>query len=214
MNVSEAIKARRSMRAFKPDPVDRNTLTTILQTALHTPSWANSQPWEVFVAEGEALKRIREGFAKCYAEQVKAEPEVSRPTEWTDAAKKRQQGLHPDMVRDCGEACNQFGPLNQRLFDAPAVIYLCVDKLLSHWSLYDIGAFTQSVMLMATEHGLGTIPAVTTVNYPEVLRKELSIPENLKVVIGIAIGHVDESNGINNFHSARSPLEEVVRFCR
>jgi nitroreductase len=213
MNVSEAIKARRSMRAFKPDAVDRKTMLDILATAQYTPSWANSQPWEVFVAEGETLKRIKEGFAKCYADKVAAGPEVSRPAEWTEAAKKRQQGLHPDMVRDCGEACNQFGPLNQRMFDAPSVIFVCVDKLLSHWSLYDIGAYTQSVMLAALEHGLGTIPAVMLVNYPEVLRKELKIPDNLKVVIGIAIGHVDETNAINNFRSARSPLEEVVRFC-
>jgi hypothetical protein len=33
------------------------------------------------------------------------------------------------------------------------------------------------------------------------------------VVIGIAVGYADTNNAINNFRSARSPLEETVRFC-
>jgi hypothetical protein len=159
------------------------------------------------------LKRIREGYADCYAKAVKTGAEVEMPKEWSEAAKKRQQGLFPDMVRDCGDDVNQFGKLNNVLFNAPAVIYICMDKLLSSWSLYDIGAYTQSLMLSAVENGLGTIPAITTVLYPEVLRKELKIPDNLKITIGIAIGYVDETNKINNFRSARSPIEETVRFC-
>lgn len=213
MTVSEALSARRSMRAYKPDPVERDKLLKVLKDASMTPSWANSQPWEVYVAEGETLKRIREGYTACYKDAVQAAPEISRPVEWTEAAKKRQMGLYPDMVRDCGDAANQFGALNQRMFDAPCVIFICVDKILSSWSLYDIGAYSQSLMLSAAENGLGTIPAVTTVLYPEVLRKELHIPDNLKVVIGIAIGYADETNKINNFRSARSPVEENVTFC-
>ncbi|SHI11061.1 Nitroreductase [Sporobacter termitidis DSM 10068] len=214
MTVSQAITSRRSMRAFKPDPISRETLLQILRDASYSPSWANSQPWEVFVAEGEALKRIKAGYADCYAKAVRANTDIPRPAEWTEAAKKRQQGLHPDMVRDCGDAVQQFGALNQRMFDAPAVIFLCKDKILSiPWALYDIGAFSQTLMLSALEHGLGTIPAATSIHYPEVLRRELKLPENLEIVIGIAIGYVDETNAINNFRSARSPIEETVRFC-
>jgi nitroreductase len=214
MTVSEALAARRSMRAFKPTPIEHEKLVSVLKDASFSPSWANSQPWEVFVAEGETLKRIREGYAQCYKDAVKSEPEVARPKEWTEAAKKRQQGLYPDMVRDCGDDVQQFGVLNQRLFDAPAVIFICMDKVLTNWSLYDIGAYSQSLMLSAVENGLGTIPAITTVMYPEVLRKELKIPDNLMITIGIAIGYIDENNKINNFRSSRSPIEETVHFCK
>lgn len=214
MTVSQALTSRRSMRAFKPDSISRDIMLKVLKDASYAPSWANSQPWEVFVAEGETLKRIKAGYAECYAKAVQANPEISRPTEWSEAAKKRQQGLFPDMVRDCGDATQQFGALNQRMFDAPAVIFLAKDKLLNiPWSLYDIGAYSQSLMLSALENGLGTIPAVTTVLYPEVLRRELKLPDNLEIVIGIAIGYVEETNTINNFRSARSPIEETVRFC-
>ena len=213
MTVNEALLARHSMRAYKPESIPRDILVKVLKDAAQTPSWANSQPWEIIVAEGETLKRIKAGYADCYAKAVTANPELARPTEWSDAAKKRQQGLFPDMMRDCGDDVKQFGSLNQKMFDAPTVIYICMDKCLSTWSIYDIGAYTHSLMLSAVENGLDTIPAVTLVLYPEVLRKELDVPENLQIIIGIAIGYIDETNGINNFHSARSPIEENVKFC-
>jgi nitroreductase len=116
------------------------------------------------------------------------------------------------MVRDCGEAADQFGALNQSFFNAPAVIYICMDKILSEWSLYDIGAYSQSLMLAAVEHGLGAIQAITLMLFPDILRSEMSIPENLKLTIGIAIGYVDKGHGVNNFVSARDPVSETVRF--
>jgi nitroreductase len=87
-----------------------------------------------------------------------------------------------------------------------------MDKILSEWSLYDIGAYSQSLMLAALEHGVASIPAITMTLYPDVLRQELKIPDHLKITIGIALGYADKDNPINNFVSARSPLSETVRF--
>ncbi|MEW6423761.1 MAG: nitroreductase family protein [Bacillota bacterium] len=50
MNVIEALNSRHSVRAFKPDPVTKETLLKIIQAANQAPSWGNSQPWEVFIA--------------------------------------------------------------------------------------------------------------------------------------------------------------------
>ena len=213
MTVSEALVKRKSIRDYKPDAVDKSVITEILEKAARTPSWANSQPWEVFVASGETLKRIKAAYLENYKNAVKIELEIARPAEWTEAAKARQRGLRPDMVRDCGEAADRFGELNQNMFYAPCVLFLCIDKLLAHWALYDVGAYSQSIMLLAAEYGLGTIPAITSVQYPEVLRKELNIPDNLNVAIGIPIGYTDEASKINSFNSARSPISENVRFC-
>jgi hypothetical protein len=60
---------------------------------------------------------------------------VPRPTQWPESAKKRTKQLRPDMVRDCGGDADQFGMLNQTMFNAPAVIYICMDKTLTEWSL-------------------------------------------------------------------------------
>lgn len=212
MNMIEAINSRHSTRAFLSKPVKKDILEAIFEAAARTPSWANSQPWEVYVATGETLQRIRDGYRQRYAEKTAGEPETPRPTKWTQEALERQKQLSPDMVRDCGDAVGQFGALNQAMFHAPAVIYICMDKVLSEWSLYDIGAYSQSIMLAAADYGLATMPAITLVLYPDILRRELEIPENLKLTIGIAIGYADNENKINNFKSGRRPVGETVRF--
>jgi nitroreductase len=212
MTVTEALNKRTSIRAYLPTAVAKETLLEILAAAERTPSWANSQPWEVFVATGATLERIRGGFAKNYADAVPVTAEIERPAQWTESCQNRTKQLFPDMVRDCGDDVGKFGELNNSLFNAPAVVYLCVDKLLAHWALWDIGAYSQSLMLAAQERGLSTIPAITLTNYPDIVRSELKIPDNLRIALGIAVGYADEANGINNFHSARDDLSSVVRF--
>ena len=59
MNVIDALRARSTVRAYKPDPVSRDTILKIMKAATRAPSWANTQPWEIFVAAGEALERLR-----------------------------------------------------------------------------------------------------------------------------------------------------------
>jgi nitroreductase len=212
MNVTEAINGRHSIRAFLSKPVEKEKLDAVLTASLRAPSWANTQPWEIFAVTGGTLERIREGYRRKYADKAPAAPETPRPVEWPEAERKRIQQLRPDMERMCGASVEQFAALNQTMFNAPAVVYVCMDKALSEWSLYDIGAYSQTFMLAALEQGLSTIPAITLTLYPDVLRREMKIPDNLKITIGIAIGYVDRENKINSFVSVREPLGETVRF--
>lgn len=43
MNTTECIRTRRSIRKFKPDPIDHFLLESIISTASYSPSWKNSQ---------------------------------------------------------------------------------------------------------------------------------------------------------------------------
>ena len=212
MEVTEALASRRSVRAFLSQPVEKEKLTAMLEAAIRTPSWGNSQPWEVYVATGEVLERIKKGYQEHYANSVPTTPETPRPTAWTEAAIKRREQVQVDMKRDCGDAAKQFGILNKTQFNAPAVFFICMDKVLSQWSLFDIGAFTQSLALAALPLGLGTIPAITLTLFPDILHRELQIPDNMQITIGVAIGYPDQQNKINNFVSARKPFAETVHF--
>jgi nitroreductase len=212
MNVTDAINWRHSIRAFLPKPVEKEKLDAILAVSVRAPSWANTQPWEIFVVTGDTLEEIRKGYRQKYADKAPAAPETPRPIEWPEATQKRIQQLRPDMERMCGASVERFAELNQNMFGAPAVIYVCMDKILSEWSIYDIGAYSQTFMLAALEQGLSTIPAITLTLYPDVLRRELKIPDHLKITIGIAVGYADKGNGINNFVSPRKPLDETIRF--
>ena len=58
MDIVEAIQQRKSIRAFKPDPVPQQVLRQIMELALCAPSWANTQPWGFALVAGEKLKEM------------------------------------------------------------------------------------------------------------------------------------------------------------
>ena len=60
MNVSEAIKTRRTVRGFKPDPVPEDLLRTILEEARYSASNCNTQPWHFSVVSGAARNRLEQ----------------------------------------------------------------------------------------------------------------------------------------------------------
>ncbi|MDR1217388.1 MAG: nitroreductase [Oscillospiraceae bacterium] len=210
MEVFDAIKNRRSVRAFLPSPVDRDTLEAVFGSAARTSSWANTQPWEVFAAVGDVLERIRAGYREKYDARSPSAPETEPPRTWSESSRLRQQQLYPDMMRASGITADEFGELSQSMFNAPVVAYICMDKALSAWSLYDIGAYSQSILLAAYDRGLGGIQAITLTLFPDVIRRELRIPMNLKITIGIALGYPDTGNPINSFVSARASLGDTV----
>lgn len=53
MEAIECIKTRMSIRKFRHCPVPKNILTEIINTAQWSPSYKNSQPWEVVIVSGE-----------------------------------------------------------------------------------------------------------------------------------------------------------------
>lgn len=209
MNVTDALFARHGCRSFKPEPVDQNTIQTILEAATRAASGANAQPWEIFVAGGDALQRVKQLFLSKTQNGPQAAPDMSK---LPPAHLARMQELLSDMGAAAGEAVNEIGALMGEFFNAPAVIYLCMDKNLAGLSFFDLGALSQSIMLKALEHGLSTMPAGCLVQYPEILHAELGIPDELSVIAGIAIGYEDSLHPINKFRSRRRPIEEVVTF--
>jgi nitroreductase len=209
MNVTDALLARHGCRSFKPEPVDQSTIKTILEAATRAASGGNSQPWEIFVAGGDALEKVKRLFLINAQNGSQAGPDMSN---LPAAHQARMQELIADMSDAAGESVKELGDLMGKFFNAPAVIYLCMDKNLAGISLFDLGALSQGIMLKALEHGLSTMPATCLVQYPEILHAELGIPGELSVVVGIAIGYEDSLHPINKFRSRRRPIEEVVTF--
>ena len=216
MNVREALDARYSCRAFTAAPVTRAQIEAIVAAACRAPSWANTQPWEVFVAAGEPLERIREGYLRRAEEGAERVLELAAPASWPEAHRARTAelmrvrfgvlGVSPDDA----DARRRLMQRNFSLFHAPAVAWLCLDKALSPWSLYDLGAFAQSLMLAAAELGLDSVPAVMLAAYPDLVREELGVPETLAIAIGIALGHADREDPMNKVRSQRRPLAEIL----
>jgi Nitroreductase len=217
MDVTTALKSRFTCRAFKPDLLDKETIMKIMEAANHSPSWGNTQPWEVFVASGQALDRLRSMYTDYFERDVPLTPELERPVEWPPALKERYQALGKMRLANLGierndEEGRRFNMAqNFNFFGAPAVAFLCMDRSLTHWSLFDLGLLAQSIMLAAEQYGVSSAIAVQFASYPDLVRTELEIPETLCITIGIALGYGDPGHLQNQVRSARRPVKEVVR---
>lgn len=217
MDVIEALNSRFTCRAFKEDPVIRETILKIMEGATRSPSWANTQPWEIFVAGGEVLERIRRAYMENFANDVSRDPDIPWVSKWPEKHEARINELgikrykHLGISRDDEVARNASWKLNFKFFGAPIVIYLCMDETLSEWSIFDLGSMSQSIMLAAQGFGVDTAPAVNLVAYPKIIRKEMDIPDELTVVFGIAMGYSDNKSKQNTFRSTRRNLEDVIR---
>lgn len=218
MDVTAALRARRTVRAFEARPVPEAALRAILEAALWTPSWANTQPWEVWVASGDKLERIRAAFVEQTRRGVLGQPELPPPKQWPEACRERTKALTEGRAKTAGVSTEDpgfredFVRSNRRFFGAPCVIYLCMDRSLSLWSVFDLGMMAQSIMLAAQDHRIDSAIAVNLLSYPDVIRSELRIPEELMIAIGIGLGYPDSSDPGDGFRSSRRTLEDVVTF--
>jgi nitroreductase len=225
MDVVQAIKERYSVRAFKVDPVPLDLIRGIIEQAQRAPSWANTQSWEFAVATGKKLKAIEEAFVERGPQGMQdSQSEVSRPYEFPEPYITRIKKLQTqEGRRRTGELTKE--EMEARLLDnfrhygAPVCIYLLVGKNFLYqkegvnvWSLYDCGSVVQNIMLLATDHGLGTIAQAMAVVYPDIIRKELGIPEDRLIALGISIGYPDAANPVNKIRKAREPLDEIAKF--
>jgi nitroreductase len=225
MDVIDAIEERKSIRAFKADPVPLDLLKKIIEMALRAPSWANTQPWEFAVAAGKKLKAIQDACVKRGAQGMQnSQSEVARPHDFPEPyisriksmQAKESRGRAREMTKEDFEA--RFAD-NARHYGAPVCIYLLVGKNFLYqekgtnvWAIYDCGSAVQNIMLLATHYGLGTIAQAMAVVYPDIIRKELGIPEDKLIALGIAIGYPDLKNPVNKERRDREPLEKVARF--
>jgi nitroreductase len=218
MNVMEALNSRFSTRVFKSNPISQDILLKILEAANRTPSWANTQPWEVYIAGGETLDRIRKGNLANSQKELAQNPDVPAPQKWPEHLQKRMENAMATRLQYLGiaredKAGRQAQFQNQlNCFAAPVIIYLCLDRSLPTWPLFDIGAYSMNITLAAYDLGLGSIPAFNLVAYPEVVRREMGIPNELAILIGIALGYSDLQDKTNKYRSSRRPVTEVAHF--
>ena len=210
------MNSRFTCRSFKNDPVDKEILLKIIENATRSPSWANTQPWEIYIAGGNVLESIRKGYMDNFESKVPTDPDIPFMTGWPIQHQERMKELGINLYKHLGiskedkKAKDASWRLNFKLFGAPIVIYLCMHETLSEWSMFDLGSISQSIMLTAQEYGIDSAPAVNLVSYPKIIRKEIEIPKELKIVIGIALGYKDDESPQNMFRSSRRHLDEVV----
>ena len=220
MNVTDAIRSRKSVRAFLDRPVDMSVLREVLTLAARAPSGGNLQPWRLFVVTGEPLAKFKQTMLKRVQEQPQGEPleyNVYPPDLWEPYRTERY---------DLGEAMyalldiprsDKVGRLRQfarnyQWFGAPAALFCYVDRGMGTPQWSDLGMYLQTVMLLLRERGLDSCAQECWAMYQQSVAAFLNPPAEWMLFCGMAIGYADESAAVNRLDSRRLPLEEFATF--
>lgn len=217
MELLEGIETRKSYRAFRNAPVPEEIVERILKAAGRSPSYTNTQPWEVAVVSGKKKEELSKLLYEMAKSDVASNPDLPAPTAWPPELEKRAREHGARRFKALGierENAQQRKGLRLRNFEfygAPCVIFLFMERTLSHYSIFDLGLFAQSLVLAAHSFGLGSCLQAALASYPDAVREFLGIPKTKLLVLGISIGYADLEAPINTYQSARVGLDDFVR---
>jgi len=221
MELQEAILGRRSIRQFLPEPVSDELIKELIAKSLWSPSWGNTQPWEIVVGTGESLAEFKRKNREAFLQGRTSTTDVPMPQVWPDRNKLRYKELGKSVLgslsipREDQQARMDHFAWMFTLFEAPAVVIFILDKtLLLEYAMLDIGLILQTFCLLAHDKGLGTCILAASVMYPEIAREVFSIPETKRLVMGAALGWPDTEARVNSFQRNRGKLEEFVSWVR
>ncbi|HIE17011.1 MAG TPA: nitroreductase [Dehalococcoidia bacterium] len=220
MELIEAIKSRKSIRGYKSTPVPKEILAEILEIATRAPSSLNTQPWEFTVLGGGVLDDLKNALEQQFLARAEPYPDF-RPESLmplTGIYRRRQVELAIELYQLLGisredkEKRDQWMLKQLRAFDAPNVIIVSLDEAISSSpiAMFNLGAVTQTIALLAVNFGLGTCIQGALVYYPDIVRRITGIPQSKKLATGIAIGYPDWDFPANKLQSTREPLANIV----
>lgn len=215
---SEVARNRRSVRAFHKEAVPDAVLKAVFDVAQTAPSNCNTQPWQVHVASGDACERLRARFSAVAAEGKMPTwdfpydfnyPGVYRDRQYA-AARTLYEALGVSREDKAGrsEAFNR----NYSFFDAPHVAFLFLPEPFGLREAADLGMYAQSLMLALTAHGIGSCPQTALSFYPDIVRDELGISADQRLLFGISFGYADQSHASATARTERAPLADIVTF--
>jgi F420 biosynthesis protein FbiB-like protein len=190
------VRSRRSIRAFRPDPIDREVVAGLLRAVLWAPSPHNSQPWR-FTAlfEAEDRERLAGAMAARLAEDLGAagigEEEIRRQT---SRSFRRIAGapavvlcsLHPDGLA-------RFEDAHQ-------------NDLEWRMAVQSVGAAMQTLFLLAAERGIGTCWMAAPMYCPDIVRAVLDLPADWEPQALALLGYPAGEGKVR----PRRPLDQVL----
>ena len=221
--VDQAITTRMSARAFTSQPVPREVLTQLLELAARAPSGTNTQPWKVYVLQGQSRDSLVEKVCAAH-DAIRANPDMANeyreaydyyPEKWVSPFidRRRENGWSLYGLLGIGKGdkdkMHAQHQRNYRFFDAPVGLMFTLDRVMGRGSLVDYGMFLQTLMVAARGHGLHTCPQAAWNAFAKIILPHMGAGDNEMLVCGMALGYADESDIVNTFHT---PRESVASF--
>jgi nitroreductase len=199
---TKVIQDRRSIRHYTGEPVSQEDLDVILEAARQAPSGENAQPWRfIVVSDPDTRKKLGAIAGRGSGRRFTAEFVTKKMQE-------RFSGLEDEEKKKAIFEKLTSGRVSTFLADAPVSIVVCGRK--DVWDLpYDTSAAMENMLLMVTALGLGAcwvIAPCIDIRDEERLKDLLGVPEEIKVVSIVAVGHPQRPHRPR----PRLPLNELV----
>ena len=216
MRVSDAVKARKSIRCFLDTPVDSETLKELLEKAARAPSGGNLQPWRIYVIPTPTMPQFLEHLKTT---DIQDQPEYaiyppSLKSPYRDSRFKVGEDMYAKLGIARDDKAGRFGHLarNFEFFGAPCGFFCFVDRIMGPPQWSDLGMFLQSFMLLAQEAGLDTCAQEAWAGRAQSVAQFVRAPEELMLFCGMAVGYRDPEAPVNSLVSDRAPLEDWATF--
>jgi nitroreductase len=218
--VARALWSRRSVRAFLPTPVPRETVEAILQLAARAPSGTNIQPWKVYACAGPVRDAIAADILQLHdaGGGGHVEEYAYYPRRWREPYLSRRRKLGWDyygtvgVTREDKAGMHRQHGRNYAFFGAPVGLFFTIDRDLELGSWLDAGMFVQSTMIAARAFDLHTCPQAAFTTYHAVVRKHLAIPDTEVLLCGMSLGRIDVDAPENRLNTERVAVDAFATF--
>ncbi len=189
MDLFEAIKNRRSVRRYAPDPVDDKKIEAVLEAGRWAPSWANTQCWRFIVVRDPEIKSKVAGTFK--KSEIRGEIVDNPAIKMINTA--------PVLIVVCAEA----GKSGTKPGSGGAGGFM-TDK--GDWFMFDAALAVQNMVLTAHALGLGTV-ILGTFEAPQA-EKALGVPAGYRAVTMFPLGVPQPGYEVKT--PARKALAEIA----
>jgi nitroreductase len=215
----ELLVDRFTCRAYRDTPVPLETIRAILELAQLTASWCNTQPWQTIVTAGATTRALVETLMVHGPAMLSApEPDYPYPDSYRGiyADRKREVGRQlygcMGVARGDHAGASRQAQENLRLFGAPHVAIITVDRALGVYGAVDCGAYLSNFMLAARAFSIDTSPQAALAGCAPLIRAALDIGEDRAILCGISFGYGIADHAANGFRTGRAKIDAVAFF--
>lgn len=220
MTVTEALKARRSVRDFLPEPLPEALVRDILDVARWAPSGGNLQPWKVIAVAGDARRAVIDVARQALSEHPMGEQTsypVYPPNLWEPFRTRRYalgEALYALLEIPREDKMARLGQFakNYEFFGAPVGLFFVIDRRMGHGQWAHLGMFMQSIALTALERGVSSCMQEAWAAVRTSLERHFELPGDEMIYCGMALGYEDTTKPVNRLRSERAPVSEFATF--
>lgn len=218
VNTCDVIRKRQSCRAYTDQPITLEEVHSLLEIAKWAPSGVNHQPAKVAILGPKTREELNRCLLEKFDAEISPNPDYDFcPDSWSDSYKIQRKACGQALYHSLGvaiddrEGKNKHKRRNFSFFGAPAGLIIFIDQGMPKGSWLDVGLFIQNFLIAAESLGLATCAQASFADYPDVVRKVLSI-EKVDIVCGIALGYSDPNHPLNSYRTKRNALEDFTRW--